>query len=270
MMRMRQHPRWKQAPYVSFGVKMDGAPRTPSIPIKRTKKDDVLRASSVERYWKKSHGTIPNPTSSYLPAIVKGHEHATVYVKGDSYYGAKATMNVWNPKLESPFEFSLSQLWIVGGPDQLLDTIEAGWHVYPGLHGDNKTRPFIYWTDPKSGNWWLQYGNLPPLGYWPSSLFPYLTNGCVLVEWGGEIVNLNSNGQHTSTQMGSGHFAEEGYGKASYIRNIQIVDQSNNLQAPQGLPLSLQDPTAIIRGVTAMVTSTMGVLVEIPIVYRRP
>ena len=45
-----------------------------TIPIKRTKKDDVLRASSVERYGKKSHRTIPNPISSYMQEIVQGHE----------------------------------------------------------------------------------------------------------------------------------------------------------------------------------------------------
>lgn len=34
---------------------------------------------------------------------------------------------------------------------------------------------------------------------------------------------------HTSTEMGSGHFAEEGFGKASFFRNLQIVDGSNAL-----------------------------------------
>ncbi|XP_073114855.1 protein neprosin-like [Elaeis guineensis] len=262
-----------------------------TIPIKRTKKDDVLRASSVERYGKKSHRTIPNPISSYMQEIVQGHEHALVYAQGGFYYGAKAIMNVWNPKVEQN-EFSLSQLWVMGGPDKLLDSVEAGWHVYPNLHDDKKTRLFTYWTqdgyqstgcynlicpgfiqvskevalgaaiepvstyggpqyeitlqvwkDPKTGNWWVQYENLSPLGYWPASLFPYLTNGSSLVEWGGEVVNYNFSGQHTTTEMGSGHFPGEGSGKASYVRNIQIVDQSNNLQAPQGIETFNTRPT---------------------------
>ena len=45
-----------------------------TIPIRRTKKEDVLRANSVERYGKKSPGTIPNPTPSYSPASADGHE----------------------------------------------------------------------------------------------------------------------------------------------------------------------------------------------------
>ena len=87
--------------------------------------------------------------------------------------------------------------------------------------------------DPKTGNWWLQFGNRSPVGYWPSSLFHYLSDSASVVEWGGQIVNLKVNGgQHTSTQMGSGHFPEEGFRKASFFKDIQIVDQSNNLRAP--------------------------------------
>lgn len=35
-----------------------------TIPIRRTKEDDVLRASSVRRYGRKKHRTIPQPKSA--------------------------------------------------------------------------------------------------------------------------------------------------------------------------------------------------------------
>nr|DAD42085.1 TPA_asm: hypothetical protein HUJ06_000315 [Nelumbo nucifera] len=35
-----------------------------TIPIRRTKKEDILRASSVKRFGKKKHRTIPKPTSA--------------------------------------------------------------------------------------------------------------------------------------------------------------------------------------------------------------
>ncbi|KAK9280948.1 hypothetical protein L1049_003839 [Liquidambar formosana] len=35
--------------------------------------------------------------------------------------------------------------------------------------------------------------------------------------------------------MGSGHFLEEGVGKSSCFRNIQIVDASNNVKVPIGI-----------------------------------
>ena len=57
-------------------------------------------------------------------------QHAIVYVEGDNYYGARATINVWNPTIDAPNEFSLSQVWILGGSfDGDLNSIEAGWQV---------------------------------------------------------------------------------------------------------------------------------------------
>ncbi|CAN1294800.1 hypothetical protein LINPERPRIM_LOCUS22599 [Linum perenne] len=255
-----------------------------TIPIRRTKKEDVLRASSVKRYGKKKHRTIPKPNSDWT------HQHAIAYVQGDKYFGAKGTINVWEPKIQQPNEFSLSQLWILGGSfGEDLNSIEAGWQlndkqVSPDLYGDNNTRLFTYWTsdayqatgcynllcsgfiqinseiamgasispvsgyrnsqydisiliwkDPKEGHWWMQFGNDYVLGYWPSFLFSYLADSASMIEWGGEVVNTEPDGQHTSTQMGSGHFPEEGFGKSSYFRNIQVVDESNNLKAPKGL-----------------------------------
>ncbi|OEL18886.1 hypothetical protein BAE44_0020094 [Dichanthelium oligosanthes] len=256
-----------------------------TVPIRRTKKDDLLRASSMRRYGRKRH-TTANPMS-VNPTMLNegGHQHAIAYVQGDKYYGAKATINVWEPKIEQPNEFSLSQLWILGGSfGEDLNSIEAGWQVSPDLYGDNNTRLFTYWTsdayqatgcynilcsgfvqinseiamgasifptssysgsqydisiliwkDPKEGNWWMQFGKDYVLGYWPSFLFSYLADSASMIEWGGEVVNSQPDGVHTSTQMGSGHFPEEGFSKASYFKNIQVVDSTNNLKAPKGL-----------------------------------
>ncbi|XP_078441854.1 protein neprosin-like [Wolffia australiana] len=257
-----------------------------TIPIRRTKEEDLLKASSVRRYGKKHRGP-PRPSSLDSEAMSNsgGHQHAIAYVEGDRYFGAKATINVWNPQIEQSNEFSLSQFWILGGPlGGDFNSIEAGWQVSPDLYGDNRTRLFTYWTsdayqetgcynllcsgfvqvntdialgasifpisayggsqydisvlvwkDPKGGDWWMQFGDEYVLGYWPSSLFSYLGDSATMIEWGGEVVNLGENGVHTSTQMGSGHFPEEGFGKASYFRNIQTVDDANNLNAPDDI-----------------------------------
>lgn len=257
-----------------------------TIPIRRTKREDVLRASSVQRFGRKKRRVIPEPRSAEPDLIHQsGHQHAIAYVEGGKYYGAKATINVWDPKIQQSNEFSLSQLWILGGSfGEDLNSIEAGWQVSPDLYGDNNTRLFTYWTsdayqatgcynllcsgfiqinndiamgasifpisgfhnsqydinilvwkDPKEGNWWMQFGNDYVLGYWPSFLFSYLADSASMIEWGGEVVNSEPDGEHTSTQMGSGHFPEEGFGKASYFRNIQVVDESNNLKSPKGI-----------------------------------
>ncbi|KAK3409662.1 hypothetical protein EUGRSUZ_J01765 [Eucalyptus grandis] len=119
-----------------------------TIPIRRTKEDDVLRASSVKRYGRKKRRSIPKPRSADPNLINQsGHQHAIAYVEGDKYYGAKATINVWEPKIQQSNEFSLSQLWLLGGSfGEDLNSIEAGWQVSPDLYGDNNTRLFTYWT----------------------------------------------------------------------------------------------------------------------------
>ncbi|KAH1122510.1 hypothetical protein J1N35_005670 [Gossypium stocksii] len=244
-----------------------------TIPIRRTTEEDMLRASSVASFGKKPTRLVRRDSTS------DGHEHAVGYVSGDEYYGAKANINVWAPRVSNQYEFSLSQLWVISGSfGDDLNTIEAGWQVSPELYGDYYPRFFTYWTsdayqatgcynllcsgfvqtnnriaigaaisptssygggqfdisllvwkDPKHGNWWLEFGSGILVGYWPSILFTHLRDRASMVQFGGEIVNSSPGGSHTSTEMGSGHFAGEGFGKASYFRNLQVVDWDNNL-----------------------------------------
>ena len=79
----------------------------------------------------------------------------------------------------------------------------------------------------------MQVGNKYLMGYWPASLFVSLSESASQIQWGGEVINQQKNGQHTSTQMGSGHFPEEGFSRASYFKNLQIVDGSNILRFPK-------------------------------------
>ncbi|GAB2228021.1 hypothetical protein Droror1_Dr00009850 [Drosera rotundifolia] len=76
--------------------------------------------------------------------------------------------------------------------------------------------------DNKTGNWWLYIHNTT-VGYWPSSIFTSLTNGADRIDWGGE---LYSSSKKKATQMGSGRFANTGYGNASYVRELWYTDSS--------------------------------------------
>uniref|UniRef100_A0A7C9ARS9 Neprosin PEP catalytic domain-containing protein n=1 Tax=Opuntia streptacantha TaxID=393608 RepID=A0A7C9ARS9_OPUST len=265
-----------------------------TIPIRRTTEDDMMRASSVSRFGRK-------PPRRHVRRDSSGadHEHAVGYVSGDQYYGAKASINVWSPRVANPYEFSLSQIWLISGSfGDDLNTIEAGWQVSPELYGDNYPRFFTYWTtdayqttgcynllcsgfvqtnsriaigaaisptssyragqfditlliwkDPKHGNWWLEFGSGTLVGYWPSFLFTHLREHASMVQFGGEIVNSRPDGFHTSTQMGSGHFSREGFGKASYFRNLQIVDWDNSLVPLPNLQVLADHPNCYdIRG----------------------
>ncbi|CAL4992519.1 unnamed protein product [Urochloa decumbens] len=236
-----------------------------TIPIRRTREEDVMRASSVRMYGKKMRGSISKFVSMDDPLndVTTGHEYGVAYGTGDNeYFGTKMTINVWQPTPQS-----------------------VGWQVYPAMYGDGSTRLFIYWTrdaynrtgcynlgcsgfvqtdtrftiggslspvstyggtqyeldilvwkDPNTHNWWLQVGGTN-VGYWPSSIFTRLATSASSVEWGGEVYSPSM-----TTPMGSGHFPEEGFGKASYIRTIQVVGSSNQLKSPNGVGLIAGNP----------------------------
>lgn len=42
-------------------------------------------------------------------------------------------------------------------------------------------------------------------------------------------MNTQPSGFHTSTQMGSSHFSHEGFRKASYFQDLQVVDRDSSL-----------------------------------------
>ena len=93
----------------------------------------------------------------------------------------------------------------------------------------------ILLQNTESGHWWLSAQD-EPLGYWPDTLFSYLKGrGADYISWGGEILNSASGGRHTSTQMGSGHYPSELFGKASYFRNLQYLNISGYFNKAENL-----------------------------------
>ncbi|KAG8045832.1 hypothetical protein GUJ93_ZPchr0008g11687 [Zizania palustris] len=112
--------------------------------------------------------------------------------------------------------------------------------VYNGRQFDIS---LLIWKDPRRGHWWLQLGSGPLVGYWPSSLFTHLGGHANMVQFGGEVVNSRPSGSHTPTQMGSGHFPREGFNRAAYFRNLQVVDWDNNLIPAAALRLVADHPS---------------------------
>nr|CAB3476105.1 unnamed protein product [Digitaria exilis] len=250
----------------------DGGERCPegTVPIRRTTAQDVMRSSSARRFGMKK----PRASNVRRDSTSDGHEHAVGYVTGDQFYGAKASLNVWSAKVASAAEFSLSQIWVISGSfGNDLNTIEAGWQtdayqatgcynlhcsgfvqtnnriamgaaisptsVYNGRQFDIS---LLIWKDPHRGNWWLQLGSGPLVGYWPSFLFTHLGGHANMVQFGGEVVNSRPSGSHTPTQMGSGHFPREGFNRAAYFRNVQVVDGDNSLVPAAALRLVADHP----------------------------
>ncbi|KAL8130656.1 hypothetical protein V2J09_019811 [Rumex salicifolius] len=120
---------------------------------------------------------------------------------------------------------------------QTSHRISIGAAISPvsGFAGNQYDITLLIWKDPNSGNWWLGFGEGTLVGYWPAELFTHLADDASMVEWGGEVVDTRATGAHTTTQMGSGHFAGDGFGKASYFKNLKVVDSGNNLVRPHDL-----------------------------------
>ena len=72
-------------------------------------------------------------------------------------------------------------------------------------------------------NWWFMSlgAETRTIGYWPQALFPNMIESFPNIEWGGYW--FNDPKTTTSPQMGSGRFSKEGYGKAAYFRDIQLM-----------------------------------------------
>ncbi|GLT69271.1 hypothetical protein SLA2020_414330 [Shorea laevis] len=228
-----------------------------TIPIRRARED--------ENYAPRTIRPVARLNSDYN----RNHEYATVDIPSGHYYGGHASINVWNPKTYNK-DVSIAQIWISAGPVNELNTIEAGWQV---TWLDKEPKFFIYWTRDgyqqtgcynlncpgfvqaatrmplyiaqkilqlnyvlyDMGNWWLKMHD-QVIGYWPRSFFTDLAVGATQVSFGGEIYSVGQEGHHTSTQMGSGHFPSEGFGKASYFRNLQYMDGSGKFNdAKKGL-----------------------------------
>ncbi|PKI39084.1 hypothetical protein CRG98_040508 [Punica granatum] len=102
-----------------------------TVPVRRTTVHDVLRSKSLFDYGKKQR-RLPLARRVDAPDVVSGngHEHAIAYTGSSSeVYGARATINVWDPAIEEVNEFSLSQIWVLSGSfdGTDLNSIEAGW-----------------------------------------------------------------------------------------------------------------------------------------------
>ncbi|KAL5716066.1 hypothetical protein ACHQM5_017804 [Ranunculus cassubicifolius] len=246
----------------SVGLKDGGCPRG-TVPIRRPEIQDVLIAKS------RTHFRVTNDGDF----VDENHAYATIKAPIGNYYGARAILNVWQPTVSGSDSFSLSQIWLTSGPSHDLNTIEAGWIVYPKSFG-TQTRHFVHWTadgyektgcyntvcpgfvqvnqripvdaplaqvstyngqqheiqidifkDPRSGNWFLLRDGLT-IGYWPSSIFNTLNTNAERVDWGGETEFI---GRDAYPPMGSGHFPEEGYGKAAYIRGLQVIKDNMHM-----------------------------------------
>ncbi|XP_019051659.1 PREDICTED: uncharacterized protein LOC104588257 [Nelumbo nucifera] len=127
-----------------------------TIPIRRIRKINILKANSLEDYGRKrspASSRASSSTRTMRGASQTNHFNqkanqsvAILLTEGYNYIGAKGDINVWNPYVESDDEYTTAQICIKDGPYYDFESIESGWTVNPGVYGDRRTRFFSYWT----------------------------------------------------------------------------------------------------------------------------
>ncbi|CAN1286389.1 hypothetical protein LINPERPRIM_LOCUS19284 [Linum perenne] len=95
--------------------------------------------------------------------------------------------------------------------------------------------------DLNNGNWWLIYQG-EEIGYWPAELFKNLNTTAKLIEWGGCVVNTKVGKFEIASEMGSGHYPTEGFGKAAFFSNLGFVIEDGEFMDADGLVLQKSKP----------------------------
>lgn len=100
-----------------------------------------------------------------------------------------------------------------------------------------------YWRDPATGHWWLVVQGNILVGYYPTTLFDSngIKNFASRITYGGEIIDRETGGKHTATDMGSGNFPENGYALAAYQRSIQYMDTAGTIMDVNPLAVIVTD-----------------------------
>ncbi|GMI88514.1 hypothetical protein like AT5G25950 [Hibiscus trionum] len=148
-------------PVVSQTWQRSGSCPEGTIPIRRIRREDLLRAESIDRFGRKpraivsksnttnqkdGHFPFINNTNIVLPTV-EYESVAMLVAVGTDFIGATGDINIWNPRLSSPTdEFTTAQIWVKSGPADVFESVECGWIVFPNLYGDNRTRLFTHWT----------------------------------------------------------------------------------------------------------------------------
>ncbi|XWS48919.1 hypothetical protein CRYUN_Cryun13aG0118200 [Craigia yunnanensis] len=158
-----------------------------SVLIKRTTKEDLIMAKKIKALGM----NYPTSSSFHSTGAAPGLSVSSTCEYTKHNFGAKATINVWNPSV-STSQYSFANIWISNGPAETANVIQAGWGVLPILFSSNYTRLLAHWTVSFStlislNSLFLVYANIIcalvfiQQGYKKTGCFNYLCPGFVQV-----------------------------------------------------------------------------------------
>jgi hypothetical protein len=114
-----------------------------TIPMRRVTLEDMTRFPTLEDFFRKAPLVKGHPRFTALDTVPHRYAHAYQLVNN---FGGSSWLNLWSP-IPTAHNFSLSQHWYSGGSGSGLQTVEAGWQVYPDHYNNSPNAVlFIYWT----------------------------------------------------------------------------------------------------------------------------
>ncbi|XP_061374670.1 protein neprosin-like [Gastrolobium bilobum] len=246
-----------------IGLEKDQCP-TGTVPIRRTTKDDLIRANSLlNNHILSQDSPVSHVAKLYL-----------ITVPNMPYYGVGGENSLYSLKVTKD-QTTSSHIWVQNGKGDATSKILTGWHIHPQLYGDAGTHVYAYWSDnskktgcfnvqcpgfvqtdkeiylgalvdntstyggkmfvitsylhqdPVTKNWWLNLEN-KNVGYFPAALFSNLTSADQ-VGWGGRTTTT---GGAPSPPMGSGYFPDGDFVHACYFKNVTFRNASRQDDGP--------------------------------------
>ena len=304
------NPENQVANLVQFALEAAPGLRGPqgSVPVLRPNAANVNPSRGLSDFLSKYHrrstryARLANGFHIALPSSSPTEYHRYVSTgQVINCFGGEGNITVWHPYTESPGDFSLMQIGLTYGQDDLMQSVEAGWQVFPEEYGDNEPRLFTYYTTNGysaagdniggynrtvsgwvqydsticpgarisaggvpggnqihmpikyrlyQGNWWLSVAGRW-IGYYPASLFA--RNSTVAATLGeqadwiafwGEVYDAEdaAGKGKTRTTMGSGLWAEDGYGWAALQNCLKVqTDPAGTLADYDGASTFVSD-----------------------------
>ncbi|KAE9617139.1 putative neprosin [Lupinus albus] len=255
--------RTKSTRLSSIGIEEDLCPNG-TIPIRRTTKDDLIRAKMLS-----------DPNVGILNKDIRGRHYAGLNLNNDGtrYYAISGIISVYNLPVQNADQITSAYIYL-SNQESVHDKniIMAGWEVHPRVFGDGETYFFIRWADKtknkgctnlicpgfvqveprfhlgkpvdqtsiyngkqfelkvdisqdsKTNNWWVMLNNIN-LGYYPGILFSKLD----FANLGGWTGMTSTPAGIPSPPMGSGHFPDNNLYRTCYFRQMsfQLSNRKN-------------------------------------------
>jgi Neprosin len=183
---------------------------------------DNPRLQSIEAGWEVCH----DQYGDWLP-------HLFTYYTTDGYTGDGDNLGGYNRDFAG---------WVQYDPNVFPGILINGSSTYGGNQDIITIKFQLY-----QGNWWFQAQGIW-MGYYPASLFGGGPGGAALgdhAEWvafWGEVYSSLADPSQTTTWMGSGNFAEDGWTWSAYQSNTRIQIDGNGTMADSDGSPSAENP----------------------------